>query len=160
MTYWVIRIDDCDDFINSKFPIWGINTNKNDNRSHYKNNQLKNKIKTMKEGDILWFATKKINGGKMLGVAEFCLYYDKINEPLININTKTNKEMGWSDDKISDIQIQYCNLYITERQNICSSIQRSGEVFEYSKIRRYIREDLELHYKNFKYYAEPTRYRQ
>ena len=70
--------------------------------------------------------TSKEFGGKLIGMAEYSGFYDRNDEPLLHINTKTNKEQGWKGDEDWDIQIHYFNLYITEKQNITACIQCSS----------------------------------
>lgn len=116
---------------------------------------IKTIINKMQKGDILWFMTSKKYGGKLIGMSEYCRFYDREDEPLVQINTKTNEEQNWKGDEPWDIQIQYCNLYITEKQNIKAIIQCPGTILEYETFKDKMDEDLYTHYKNFKFYAEP-----
>ena len=81
--------------------------------------------------------------------------YVRKYEHLIQINTKTNEEQNWKGDENWDIQIHYCNLYITEKQNITGCIQCGGVILEYDTFKDKINRDLYTDYKNFKFYAEP-----
>jgi hypothetical protein len=36
----------------------------------------------MNRGDILWFMTSKKYGGKLIGMSEYCEFYDRSDEPL------------------------------------------------------------------------------
>jgi hypothetical protein len=82
--FWIIRVNDGENFRNSKFPFWGVKRGKN--------GCIKTIIKKMKNGDILWFMTSKKHGGKLIGMSEYCGFYDVEDEPLIQINTKTNEQ--------------------------------------------------------------------
>ena len=116
---------------------------------------MKTVITKIKQGDILWFLTSKNFGGRFIGMGEYCGFYDRIDEPLLHINTKTNEEQGWKGDDCWDIQIHYCNLYITEKQNITACIQCGGIILEYETFKDKINGNLYEHYKNFKFYSEP-----
>lgn len=145
--FWIIRTGDGENFRNSKFPIWGV---KRGNHG-----SMKTIVKKMTNGDILCFMTNKEYGGKIIGMGEYCTFYDKHDEPFIQINTKTNDEQNWKGDECWDIQIHYCNLYLTERQNITGCIQCGGNILEYDTFKDKINGDLYNHYRNFKIYAEP-----
>ena len=145
--HWIIRVKDGVNFKNSKYPFWGV---KRGNHGCIKT--IVNKIK---KGDILWFMTSKKYGGKLIGMSEYTYYYDRQDEPLISMNTFSNKEQNWEGDEDWDIQIHYENLYITEKQNIEASIQCGGIILEYETFKDKILDNLYEHYKNFKYYAEP-----
>jgi hypothetical protein len=147
---WLIRINDGENFRNSKFPFWGVKRGKN--------GCIKTIVKKINHGDILWFMTSKKYGGKLIGMSEYCGFYDRNDEPLLKINTKTNEEQNWKGNELWDIQIHYCNLYITERQNIKSCIQCGGIILEYEKFKNKINEDLYEHCKNFYFYAEPKKF--
>lgn len=109
----------------------------------------------MNKGDILCFMTSKKYGGKIIGMSKYCEFYDRNDEPLIKINTLTNEEQNWKGDEEWDIQIHYCNLYITERQNIIGCIHCGGIILEYESFKDKINGNLYNHYENFKFYAEP-----
>jgi hypothetical protein len=145
--FWIIRVNDGENFRNSKFPFWGVKRGKG--------GRIKTIIKKMKNGDILWFMTSKNHGGKLIGMSEYCGFYDVDDEPLIQINTKTNEEQSWKGDEHWDIQIHYRNLYITERQNITGCIQCGGIILEYETFKEKIDGNLYEHYKNFIFYCEP-----
>lgn len=144
--HWIIRVKDGDNFRNSKYPFWGVKRGKN--------GCIKTIVKKINKGDILWFLTSKPFGGKLIGMSEYCEFYDRNDEPLIQINTLTNKEQNWKGHDAWDIQIHYCNLYITERQNITGCIPCGGNIFEYETFKEKINGNLYEHYKNFKYYSE------
>jgi len=99
--------------------------------------------------------TSKKYGGKIIGMSEYRGFYDRVDEPLIQLHTKTNKKQNWKGDEEWDIQIHYCNLYITERQNITGCIQCGGVILEYDTFKDKITRDLYDDYNNFKHYAEP-----
>ena len=148
--HFLIRVKDGENFKNSIYPFWGI---KRGNNGQFKT-QVSNNIK---QGDILWFMTSSKYGGKIIAMAEYCGFYDRNDEPLLNINTKTNEEQGWKGNECWDIQLHYTNLYNTEKQNIEACIKFGGNVLKYKKdnININIPSDLYEHYKNFKIYSEP-----
>ena len=88
-------------------------------------------------------------------MSEFVTFYDRNDEPLLQINTKTNEEQNWKGDELWDIQIHYHNLYVTEKQNIIGCIQCGGNILEYETFKDKINGNLYEHYKNFRFYAEP-----
>jgi hypothetical protein len=147
--HWLIRVGDGDNFRNSKYPFWGIKNNKT----------LKSIItKRFKKGDIIWFITSKPYGGKAIGFAEYSHCYDREDEPLIDINTFTNKEQNWEGDTDWSIQLHYDNLYITERQDIKIIIQCASTILNYETFKNKIRENLNNEYLLFKFYAEPKNF--
>jgi hypothetical protein len=142
--HWIIRVGDGENFRNSRFPVWGVNRRWGN----------ENNVKKIKKGDIIWFLTSCKYGGKLIGMCEFCQYYDRLDEPLLPINTVTNEEQNWVGGGAWDIQIQYTNLYVTEKQNIKGCIHSRKGVVEYEEVKDEIVGDLYQHYCNFKYYAE------
>lgn len=146
--HFIFRVKDGKNFENSIYPFWGIKRGHGGGFKTYITNNIK-------QGDILWFMTSKAFGGKIIAMAEYCGFYDRNDEPLLNINTKTNEEQGWKGDECWDIQIHYSNLYNTEEQNITACIQCGGIILEYETFKDKINSDLYEHYKNFKFYAEP-----
>jgi len=147
MKHWILRVNNGDNFRNSNYPFWGVKRGKG--------GCMKTIISKIKQGDILWFLTSKNFGSRFIGMGEYCGFYDRIDEPLLHINTKTNEEQGWKGDDCWDIQIHYCNLYITEKQNITACIQCGGIILDYETFKDKINGDLYEHYKNFKFYSEP-----
>ncbi len=145
--HWIIRVNDGENFRNSVFPFWGMK------RGH--NGSIKTIISKINHGDILWFITSKKYGGKIIGMSEFVDFYDVKDEPLLQIHTKTNSEQNWKGNDLWDIQINYTNLYITEKQNIHGCIIGAATIFKYESVKQYIQGDLYEHYKNFIFYAEP-----
>ena len=146
-THWLIRVQDGKNFRNSKYPFWGVKKGTHGN--------IKTIVNKFQPGDILWFITSKKYGGKIIGMSEYICYYDKDDEPLIPIHTYYNKEQNWLGDEKWSIQIQYKNLYNTEKQNIETIIQCAGIILEYETFKNKGLPDLYTHYKNFKFYAEP-----
>jgi len=145
--FWIIRVEDGENFRNSKFSFYGV-------KRGY-GGCIKTIVKKINKGDILCFMTSKKYGGKIIGMSEYCEFYDRNDEPLIKINTLTNEEQNWKGDEKWDIQIHYCNLYITERQNILVCIQCAGVILKYETFKDRIHENLYNHYEKFKFYAEP-----
>jgi hypothetical protein len=147
-THWIIRVGDGENFKNSRYSFWGVK------KGRGKGN-IKTIVKKMRENDVIWFLTSKKFGGKMIGVAEYDKFYDRNDEPLIKINTYTNEEQNWNGPDLWDIQINYKNLYITEKQNIQACIQTPATIMSYNTFKGGITGNLVKHYRNFKYYAEP-----
>ena len=147
MAHWIFRVNDGNNFRNSNYPFWGVKRGKN--------GCMKTIISKIKPGDILWFMTSKAYGGKLIAVSEYSGFYDRNDEPLFLINTKTNQEQCWRGDDLWDIQIHYSNLYITENQNITACIQCGSNILEYETFKNKISSDLYEHYKNYKFYSEP-----
>jgi len=145
--HWIVRVKDGKNFRNSKYTFWGVKRGKN--------GCIKSIVKKIKKGDILWFLTSKPYGGKFIGMAEYFEFYDRMDEPLLKINTLSNEDQQWEGTEEWNIQIHYRNLYNTEKQNIEACIQNSAIILEYEKFKDKIKGDLLKHYKNFKYYAEP-----
>ena len=109
--HWIIRVKDGVNFRNSKIPFWGVKRGKG--------GCIKTIVEKIKNGDILWFMTSKKYGGKMIGMSEYCEFYDRDDEPLIEINTKTNEQQNWRGYEKWDIQLHYCNLsYISKHKNM------------------------------------------
>jgi len=94
----------------------------------------------------LWFLTSKPNGGIFIGVAEYTCFYDRNNEPLIQINSYSNKEQNWEGEDDWSIQIHYKDLYNTEKQNIKAIIQGAAVIFNYETIKNKIEDNLYEHY--------------
>lgn len=142
--HWIFRIGDGKNFRNSKFSIWGVKR------------KYKSTIEKINCGDIIWFLLSKKYGGKIIAMAEFCKFYDNESEPLLKINTITNKEQNWEEGENWDLLVYYCNLYDTNRQNLiplsvkCRSSVMGSHIF--SDI---IGIDLKKHYENFKFYSNP-----
>jgi hypothetical protein len=145
--HWIIRVNDGENFRNSKYPFWGVK------RGH--GGGFKTIVKKFKPGDILWFLTSKKYGAKLIGMSEYTHYYDRADEPLIKINTLSNIDQNWKGEDNWDIQIHYINLYDTEPQNISITIQCGSIIMEYSTFIDKIEHDLYTHYKNYTYYTNP-----
>ena len=142
--HWIIRVNDGENFKNSKFPFWGL-------KQHFKGT-----VKKFQKGDILWFLTSKKFGGKFIGMAEYTCFYDQKDEPLIQINTYSNEDQNWTGDGNWSLQIHYKNLYLTEKQNITAIIKCAGVILDYDTFKEKNIPDLPMHYKNYKFYAEPV----
>ena len=147
----LVRVRDGENFRNSIYPCWAIKRGYNDCN--------KTIVKKYNVGDILWFITSKPYGGKIIGMGEYCGFYDRCDEPLLKINTISNDEQNWKGDEEWDIQIHYCNLYNTERYNFTACIQCAANIMEYhtfkDKTPAPINVNLYDEYKNIIFYAEP-----
>ena len=64
-------------------------------------------------------------------MAEYTKYYDRDNEPLISINTYSNKEQNWKGEENWSIQIHYKNLYNIENENIEIVVRCPGVILNY-----------------------------
>ena len=53
--HWLIRVQDGENFRNSKYPCWGVKRGNQD--------CIKTIVNKFKKGDILWFMTSKKYGG-------------------------------------------------------------------------------------------------
>ena len=144
---WLIRVMDGENLSESKYTFWGVKRGKN--------GSIKSIVTKMLVGDVICFMTSKPYGGKIIGMCEYAGFYDRLDEPLLQINTKSNVEQNWKGDDLWDIQIHYTNLYDTERQNITACIQCGAIILNYNTFRDKIKSDLYQHYKNFKFYALP-----
>lgn len=145
--HWIIRVKDGENFRNSKYPFWGLKKGKT--------GFMKTIVKKFKKGDIIWFMTSKIYGGKLIGMCEYIDFFDRNDEPLIKFKTISNEEQNWKGDEPWDLQLNYCNLYITEKQNIKAHIQCAASIIKYDNFIDSVEGNLYKHYKNFKLYAEP-----
>ena len=116
--HWIIRVADGKNFKNSIHPFWGIKRGKHGSIKGF----ILNNINT---GDILWFCTNKFNGGKAIGMAEYTILYDRNDEPLIQINTYSNKEQGWEGDDDWSLQMHYTKLYNTARTTCSASTSKN-----------------------------------
>ena len=144
--HWLIRVQDGENFRNSKYQFWGVKRGSGGG--------IKTIVNKIQKGDILWFMTSKKHGGKLIGMCEYTYYYDRKDEPLILMNTYLNKEQNWKGKEDWEIQIHYKNLYITEKQNIKASVQCGGIILEYETFKDRGLPNLYNHYNNLKYYAE------
>ena len=113
-------------------------------------------LNNINKGDILWFCTNKRNGGKAIGMARYTTLYDRNDEPLIQINTYSNKEQGWEGDDDWSLQMRYTKLYDTEKQDIKLVIPRySNQLLNIIQIiKNQINVDnLYKHYNGFTFYG-------
>jgi hypothetical protein len=78
VNHWIIRVKDGDNFKRSNYPFWGVKRGVH--------NTIKSVVKKIGKGDILWFLTSKDYGGKFIGMAEYTGFFDKNDEPFIQLN--------------------------------------------------------------------------
>ena len=150
INHWLIRIKDGKNFKNGKYSIWGVKRGFN--------NSIKGVVNKINSGDILWFVTSKPFGGNIIGMAEYIGYYDRKDEPLLKIHTLTNEEQGWTGNDDWDIQLNFKNFYDTTKQDFKVCISHCAVIFKINndfKEKHNINIDFDLHYKNYKFYAEP-----
>ena len=148
----MIRVGDGDNFKNStRHCTWGFK----------KSGGQLGKVKKIKAGDLLCFSTsnKHAGGGYIIGIGVFVESYDRDDEPLIKINTKTNDELGWSGTENWAIQIKYKNLVNTSGREFMKTIYRSsGSICNYDKLIAAEKhtlpdEEIRVLYKNFLKYG-------
>jgi hypothetical protein len=144
---WLIRVNNGVNFRNSRYPFWGVKRGAG--------GSIKTVVNKLQPGDILCFITSKPHGGQVIGMAEYTGYYDREDEPLIQVHTKTNEEQNWVGDEKWDIQIHYRNMYVTERQNITACVQCAGVILDYDTFKDSVSRDVYTDYDNFRFYAEP-----
>ena len=101
-THWLLRVGDGDHFVSSQsLKRWGI---------YSKDAWAKKFLRTVCEGDVLWFIQSN-SGGKVMGVATFSHHRSRVVGPLIAL-TPTNEELGWTKTNgFWDTEIHYTNLY-------------------------------------------------
>jgi len=148
MKHWMIRVGDGKNFKRSKYPFWACKRGKG--------GCMKTIVEKINVGDILWFMTNKEHGGIFVGMAEYAGFYDKEDEPLIQINTVSDAEQRWEGDAKWDIQLHYTNMYDTHKQKIVACVQCGGCILEYETFRYKMNVNLPEHYNHYKYYAETT----
>jgi hypothetical protein len=113
-SHWILRVADGVHFIKSQ-PLmrWGINSNHT--------NWALNFMRTVKEGDILWFVKK--GQGQVLGVATFTYHCKRELGPLLAV-TPTNEELGWTQTKGEwDTEVHYKDLYDVTVLNLLTRIK-------------------------------------
>ena len=147
INHWIIRVNDGENFRNSRYPFWGV--------SEGRGGSNKTIVGKFKPGDKLWFLTPKKFGGKLIGMAEYVSFHDRKTEPLIQIDSISNKDQNWKGNDDWDIQINYKNLYNTEKQDIRACIQCAATIMKYTSVISKIKDNLYEHSKNFQFYAEP-----
>ena len=148
---WILRVKDGINFKNSiQHRIWGLQK------------RYKNWVKKFKQGDLLCFATsKQTGGGYIIGIAEFVEAYNRADEPLLQINTMTNEELGWVTTDTQeewDIQIKYKNLVNTSGKDIMKTLVRHpSSVLNYDEKltceKHLLPKGIRTHYKNFLKYG-------
>ena len=165
--HYIIRVDDGENFRNSRHPFWGVKRGGMNKKTLKRGNNIKTIVERFNPGDVLWFLTSKSHGGKLIGMAEYTEFFDKEDEPLISIRTYTNYDQNWKGDGDWSIQIHYNNLYNTEKQNLKMILQCAGVIMEFSSVNKdgspsmFAKlgqkcPDLYTHYQNYKFYAEPV----
>ena len=107
MTIYSVRTKDGRNFNNLNHPTWGFK------KSHV------GMVKKMKKGDIFIFVTNKPSGSKVIGLGVYSgKVYNREDECLIKINTKSNEEMGWDDNGDYVIQVEMTDVYNINDLNI------------------------------------------
>ena len=92
-------------------------------------------------------------------MGEFINSYNREEEPLIMIHTKTNEELGWSGDEDWVIQIKYKNLVNTSGKDFMKTVfQCSGSICNYNNLITTGKHtlpdgDIRVHYANFLKYG-------
>ena len=146
MKNWILRVGNGENFRNSVYSVWGVKKGRG--------GCIKSIVDKFNSGDILWFMVSKKYGGKIIGMAEYIDYYDRDDEPLLQIHTISNEEQRWEGSDDWKIQINYKNLYNTEKQDIKAVVQCPAIILDYDTFKnRGLPNDLHKHYKGFKRYA-------
>ena len=145
--FWIIKVNDGENFRNSKYPFWGVVRGRCGSQ--------KTNVKKIKKGDILWFLTSKKYGAKIIGMSEYCEFYDRNDEPLIQINTYSNKEQGWEGNDDWSLQMHYTKLYDTEKQDIKVVITGPQSIIKYNPDHKnqINIDNLYKHYNGFTFYG-------
>lgn len=147
---WIIRVGDGVNFRNSiRHHIWGLTK------------RWTAYVEKFVPGDLLCFATSKNSGGYIIGIGEFVESYNRENEPLVQIHTKSNTELGWigrGENEDWNIQIKYKNLVNTSGKEFMKTLIRSPRtVFNYNKLspekHTLPKGDIKIHYLNFLKYG-------
>lgn len=141
----IINVRDGNNFLNSKFPFWGVSEN---NRKY---------IETLiNSGDILWFCKSFDDKFKVIGMSKYTHSFDSKDEPLIPLNIVERETQNWDNRVENDIQLHYRDLYNTGKQNIIID-KYKDEISIYDSQGRNSLNDIDLfkHYDGFKFYGEP-----
>jgi len=146
--HWIIRVGDGENLKKSKHPFWGIRKGGNNLCQ----------VKKINQGDVLWFLSNKLFGGKIIGMAEYTHFVDADNEPLIQIDSIPEEKQEWSGNISSPIQLFYTNFYDTQQQSLSLIIQCAASIMNYDRFIHTISLDLKFHYINFKFYALPKQF--
>lgn len=124
MTFWLLRIHDGVNFVNSsKYGVWGICKSR------------KSFIKQAKPGDILAFI-KCASKGQIIAFAEFTSQYDRECNTLIDLYDDTM--MGWKQHVETqntkwDNIIFYKNLRNVSNCGIFTNVKGSSPLVNYDK---------------------------
>lgn len=143
--HYIVRVGDGVNFLASRENFWGFNK---------KEPGMKTRIKKLKNGDVLYFITSKKFGGNVIGIGEYTgTFYDREDEPLLLIHTKSNKEQGWDGDDEWKLQVHYRNLYLPKMIKINCIVSCASSLLSYRTFKDRINEDLPLHWNMFKKYG-------
>ena len=123
-THWLLRIGDGDHFTSSSSQnIWGIVSTLTCGM-HF--------LRTVKEGDLLWFIQGKTHG-KALAVATYVKSKVRETGPLVAF-TATNEELGWTKQAGTwDTEIHYKDLYNLSTCSLLTEIKSPGVIRTYSE---------------------------
>jgi hypothetical protein len=121
--HYLLRVGDGEHFKNSSpMSIWGIDSSASCTKGF---------IKTVKEGDILWFVKSKSNG-HLIAVATFTGLKERVTGPLIDL-TPSNEELGWTKTEGDwDIEVHYTDLYNIGACELYSGIKSPLVIRKYS----------------------------
>lgn len=118
-THWLLQVSSGENLRASfNFKIWGIQNITDKNGKYFINN--------VKTGDKLWFVKNK-SEGQIIAVATYCSHNDR---------TRSNEELGWIHDGpkwISNIEINYNNLYNVSNLNLKSHIRGQSSIRKYNE---------------------------
>jgi hypothetical protein len=89
-------------------------------------------LRTVKEGDLLWFIQGKTRG-KALAVATYVKSKVRETGPLVAF-TATNEELGWTKQNGAwDTEIHYKDLYNLSTCSLLTEIKSPGVIRVYSE---------------------------
>ena len=122
----IIRVDE-DEFKKSKSNFWSIPRGPNDKSKSF--------VEKIPKNTLLIFVA--IGSCKLLGMGQYDKFYDKNDEPLININTFDSHHQGWKGDKDCTIQINYKNFYeFNGQKELKCVIISQGSLFKYENLKK------------------------
>ena len=122
--HWLLRVGNGNHFTtSSKYHTWGITS---------KPAFAKGFIRTVQEGDLLWFV-KGGSKGLIMAVATFTCLKERQTGPLIAL-TLTNEELGWTEsDGDWDTEVHYKDLYNLMGCDLYSEIKSPSGIRLYNE---------------------------
>ena len=119
---WLIHVHNGVNFVNSSvYKIWGIKSTSNIG---------KNFLKSVKDGDRLWFIRHK-SQGRIIAMATYRSHNRRETGPLISI-TMDNEELGWTKGEW-DTEIHYTELYALDDVGLLTQIKGPSPIRKYNE---------------------------